>query len=219
MTIAAPALDFAAPDPDELLLWSVMVWFERQALAQYEAHLPLFASADKRRWVEELEAVVISDDALRASALHAPMDELVAAAAGVDRPSAALVVQGLVLERVRRVVYDAVRVSPGASEMTRRLARRGSTISTALVEKAPSLLHDQNEEGSMFSLFVEESDAVLQQLDAVGESVDAVFGERFGLSFSDIVGEFVADLVPTCVGLGMDRRKVMSHLAGALMGL
>jgi hypothetical protein len=33
------------------------------------------------------------------------------------------------------------------------------------------------------------------------------------------VGDFVADLVPVCTGLGMDRRKVLSHLAGALMGI
>jgi hypothetical protein len=39
------------------------------------------------------------------------------------------------------------------------------------------------------------------------------------LRFADIIGDFVADLVPTCGKLGMDRRKVMSHLAGALMGI
>jgi hypothetical protein len=219
MSMTSWALEPAPLDTDERLLWTVMLCFERQALLQYGAHLPALAIADKQSWVDELAAVVGGDDALRASTLQAPIENLLAAAARVERPSAALVVQGLVLERVRRVVYDALRVSAGASDRTRRFARWGSSISASLVEQAPTLLHEQENQGPMFTLFLEESGEILQRLDAVGESVDLVFGERFGLKFSDIVGEFVADLVPTCVGLGMDRRKVMSHLAGALMGL
>ena len=68
-------------------------------------------------------------------------------------------------------------------------------------------------------MFAEASDDVLHKLDSVGEGVDEVFGSRFGLRFADIIGDFVADLVATCGKLGMDRRKVMSHLAGALMGI
>jgi uncharacterized protein YfiM (DUF2279 family) len=60
---------------------------------------------------------------------------------------------------------------------------------------------------------------VLGALDGLADPVDRVFGERFGLRFADVMGEFTADLISTCTALGMQRRKVVAQLAGAAMGI
>ena len=60
---------------------------------------------------------------------------------------------------------------------------------------------------------------VLSALDGLTDPVDRVFGERFGLRFADVMGEFTADLIGACTTLGMQRRKVVAHLAGAAMGV
>jgi uncharacterized protein YfiM (DUF2279 family) len=67
-------------------------------------------------------------------------------------------------------------------------------------------------------VFAEESHEVLGAMDALAEPVDEVFGQHFGLRFADVMGEFVADLIGACTALGMQRRKVVAHLAGASMG-
>ena len=36
--------------------------------------------------------------------------------------------------------------------------------------------------------------------------------------FSELIGEFTAELLPACVSLGMNRRKLICHLAGVFMG-
>ncbi len=71
----------------------------------------------------------------------------------------------------------------------------------------------------LFATFADVSGDVLSRMDAVGEEIDRVFGAPFGLQFKDIVGEFVAKMIPVCSDLGMSRRKVVSHLAGSFMGL
>jgi hypothetical protein len=71
----------------------------------------------------------------------------------------------------------------------------------------------------LYVVFVEESEDVMGLLDALAEPVDTIFGERFGLRFADVMGEFAAGLITACTGLGMQRRKVVGHLAGACMGI
>ncbi len=71
----------------------------------------------------------------------------------------------------------------------------------------------------LYAVFADTSEHVLAALDALAEPVDEVFGERFGLRFADVMGEFAAGLVTACTALGMQRRKVVAHLAGACMGL
>ena len=45
-----------------------------------------------------------------------------------------------------------------------------------------------------------------------------MFGERFGLTFSELLGEFTSELLPACVDLGMNRRMLICRLAGVFMG-
>ena len=38
--------------------------------------------------------------------------------------------------------------------------------------------------------------------------------QRFGLTFSEVLGDFTAELLPACVDLGINRRKLGVSLAG-----
>jgi hypothetical protein len=193
--------------------------FEIQALRDYEAHLPSFATEEKRRWSDRLCAFAQDDVAVTESLLHAPLEQLQDATRAAETAAAVLVVQGMVLERMRRVIYEMVSQRPNVSEATRALAKQGAAASASLVSAAEEQLAERADREPLQPLFVDASSDVLRQLDAVGESVDAIFGEPFGLGFAEIVGEFVADLIPASVRLGMDRRKILSHLAGSLMGI
>ena len=52
----------------------------------------------------------------------------------------------------------------------------------------------------------------------LSSAVDELFGKRFGLTFAELLGDFTAELLPACVELGMNRRKLVCHLAGVFMG-
>jgi uncharacterized protein YfiM (DUF2279 family) len=84
--------------------------------------------------------------------------------------------------------------------------------STEIAERVGT--HEQ-----LYAVFADVSQEVMAALDALAEPVDEVFGERFGLRFADVMGELAAGLITACTALGMQRRKVVAHLAGACMGL
>jgi len=217
---AAAAAQHDELDGDELLLWAIMRTFEVQAIAQYREHTPQLAVP--KDGVGALLIRVSGDDRLLdGSVLGASMKELVASASEARHEGEILVIQGLVLERVRQVVYSNLAGLDTLSERSRSMTAVLQAASAATVALAPPLFASASSGRGQqpFSMFAEASDDVLHKLDSVGEGVDEVFGSRFGLRFADIIGDFVADLVPTCGKLGMDRRKVMSHLAGALMGI
>jgi hypothetical protein len=147
------------------------------------------------------------------------MQDLEASAGRRGDDVSVLVVQGLVLEPLRRAVYARLEQASGVSAHCRTLAAQLGRVSEAAASTVPGLFAGRVAAPSRFTCFVEASNEVLHRLDALGEGVDRVFGDRFQLRFSDVVGEYVSDLVPTCTRLGMERRKVLAHLAGALMGL
>ena len=200
------------------LLWATLRLFEEQAQRQYESSATQLMGEDKGSFVARVASAAEACTSFEQSPLQAPMRDLLASAEAVTCERDVLIVQGLVLERVREVIYRFVGASAGASDETRAMAGVGRATSDAIVRTALTRLGQLAlTVGPLFPAFVERSDDVLHKLDAVGECVDEVFGSRFDLRFADVVGEFVADLVPACVFLGMDRRKVMGHLAGALM--
>ena len=71
---------------------------------------------------------------------------------------------------------------------------------------------------SVLDSFTAASHEVLSALDELSEPVDRIFGNRIEASFAELMGEFTADLLEACVGLGMERRRVIGHLASASMG-
>jgi hypothetical protein len=216
----AAGIETGALNADELLLWTVMRTFEIQAFAQYQAYAPRFAPS-KSGVGPALLQIAGDDGPLEESILAPTMKALIESSGEARGEGAILVVQGLVLERVRQVVYMTLAGLDDVPERSRSIARMLEPASAAIVALAPALFESACAASGQqpFTFFVEASDDVLHKLDAVGEGVDEVFAECFGLRFADIVGDFVADLVPACVQLGMERRKVMSHLAGALMGI
>ena len=207
-------------DADELLLWTIMRMFEVQASAQYEAHTPELARP-KAGVGAALLGIAGDDELLARSILGPPMQALLESAGEVRDDAAVLVVQGLVLERVRQIVYATVARLDDISEPSKLIARELAQVSSEILGRTPPLFASAVLRSGQkpFALFAEASDDVLHKLDAVGEGVDEIFGARFGLRFPEVIADFVADLVPVCVKQGMERRNVMAHLAGALMGI
>jgi len=212
----APALA-SAVDTDRLL-WALMARFERLAVERYAELAPALATPDKQRFVASLDAH--ADDAtLASSALAAPVDVLLARAQSADEASV-LVVQGLVLEHLGQAIYRVATATTRVSAATRERAAAGlaasGSVTTAAAARIPQVLGSGD---ALYAAFVARSHDVVAALDALADPVDAVFGERFGLRFADVMGEFVADLTTACTALGMQRRKVVAHLAGACMGI
>ena len=206
-------------DGTELLLWALMHKFERLALERYMTHAKALATAEKRRFVARLDALETDEAPLAASVLAAPVEEIFARARTTDAVSV-LIVQGLVLEHLGQAIYRVAKDTERASPASRVLAAAGGAASVSVTTEASAEIAQRvGTHERLYPVFAEVSEEVLAALDALAEPVDEVFGERFGLRFADVLGEFAAGLITACTALGMQRRKVVAHLAGACMGL
>lgn len=206
-------------EPAELLLWALMEKFERLATDRYAKFAPSLATAEKQGFCARLDALEVDAAPLAASDLAAPVEELLTRAQSADERST-LIVQGLVLENLGQSIYRIAEGSERLSAISRDLAAAGrgacASVTVAAATRVAALVGTHER---LYASFAEVSHDVLGALDALAEPVDRVFGEHFGIRFADVLGEFAADLITTCTGLGMQRRKVVAHLAGACMGL
>jgi len=220
----APQEDVHAPadtpvDGTELLLWAVMRKFERLALEHYATHAPALATSEKRRFVARLDVLETDEAPLAASVLAAPVEEILARARSSDAVSV-LIVQGLVLEHLGQAIYRVAKDTERASTASRALAVAGRAASVSVTTHASAEIAEHvGTHERLYPVFAEVSQEVMAAFDALAEPVDEVFGERFGLCFADVLGEFAAGLITACTALGLQRRKVVAHLAGACMGL
>jgi hypothetical protein len=207
-------------DPDERLFWTLMRRFETLALDRYDAHAPDLATPEKRAFVSTIAATSLADADLAAHDLAAPTDALLAAAASRDAV-ATLIVQGLVLEHLAQTIYGIVAATEQmVGETSRALARIGRAASASVTAEVPARLDAAlPDPAALWTAFAAASHDVLAALDGLADPVDRVFGLRFDLRFADVMGDFIADLIGACTSLGMPRRKVVAHLAGAAMGL
>lgn len=206
-------------DAPERLLWSLMQRFESLALERYGAHAPELATPGKRELVAHLSAIGRDDAGLAASDLGGPAEALLARAREGGEASA-LLVQGVVLEHLAQAIYRIAETSGRTGAASQALAARGLRASVEVTGLVGQRIAARIGTGdALYATFADVSHDVLAALDALAEPVDRVFGERFGLRFADVMGEFTADLVTACTALGMQRRKVVAHLAGAAMGL
>jgi hypothetical protein len=212
----APAVD----DPGERLFWTLMRRFESLAVDRYAAHSPALLLDAKRAFVAGLAATATDDAALAASALDRPTGALLACAQSGDE-TATLLVQGLVLECLAQAIYRLVAANGrGVSETSRTQAASGLAASQAVSAIAAVRTAERLGTGdALYVRFAGVTYDVLAALDGLADPVDRVFGDRFGLHFADVMGEFTADLIGACTTLGMQRRKVVAHLAGAAMGI
>ncbi|MFL5343068.1 MAG: hypothetical protein ACJ8F7_23290 [Gemmataceae bacterium] len=207
------------PDRDELLMWRILGKLEALALRKYEAALPHLAIPEKKALVVQLLQRAPDDAELAASPLGQPIQDLLQAADREDQ-TAILIVQGMVLERLGQIIYKALSAQQTVSQATRSLASSGWSACSAVIEMATQQIRQQIGEGErLFDVFCSAADGVLKRLDGLGDGVDRLFGQRFGLTFSEVLGDFTAELLPACVALGISRRKLVCHLAGVFMGL
>jgi hypothetical protein len=193
--------------------------FEVPALARYRSHAPTLATVEKTRFVEALSAMEPRDDLLAAHELAAPTETLLSRADATDEAST-LIIEGLVLERLRLSIYRIAAGIERVSDGSRALAAAGERVSGAVSAVAAQRIGVSLGTGeALFAVFAPKSHAVIGALDAIAEPVDRTFGERFGLRFGEVMGEFTAELIGACTELGMQRRKVVGHLTSACMGL
>jgi hypothetical protein len=216
---APEAVPASVSDAEERLFWTLMGKFEKQALEHYRAELPALATAEKERFVTAVESLV-ADDVLPADGdLAEPIERLLRAARNGD-PVSTLIVQGLTLERLGQAIYRLASGSEAVSAESRRLVGWGLAASESVTSQVPAEITARvGTHETLYAVFASATHDVLGALDAVGEPVDRIFGERFHLRFADVISEFAADLIGVCVDLGMQRRKVVAQLAGAVMGL
>jgi len=203
----------------ELILWALMEKFERLAIDRYARFAPRLATDEKRRFCARLDALVVDPEPLATSELAGPVEELLARARSADE-IATLIVQGLVLENLGQAIYRVAAHTERASAVSRDVAEEGrAACASVTVVAAARIAELVGTHERLYASFADGSYDVLGALDALAEPVDLVFGERYGLRFADVLGEFAADLITTCTALGLQRRKVVAHLAGACMGL
>lgn len=218
--LSSPTPVGAVADQDERLFWALMRRFEALAVDRYAAHAPDLATPFKRDFVASLDEAGASEATLATHPLARPTDALLATARGEDELTT-LIVQGLVLEGLGQAIYRIVTTTDRTvSEASRRLAAAGRSASESVTSLVPARLTAHTDgPDALWTVFADASQEVLGALDDLADPVDATFGARFGLRFGEVMGEFTADLVDTCTALGLPRRKLVAHLAGAAMGI
>lgn len=206
-------------DQAERLVWRVLSELEGLALRSYRRHELALPLAGKQSVVDQLAQGAGDRHDLEKSVLAGPVDRLLEAAKDRDATST-LLIQGLLLERLGQLIYAVLAESPSATNVTREMATKGKAAAEDILEQVPAIIKDTLGVGdALFQQFCTRTRDVFAQLDTLGDGVDEVFGERFGIHYADLMGDFIAELLPTLVDLGMKRRKVVCHLAGALMSV
>jgi hypothetical protein len=208
-----------ALDRSEALLWTVLARFELLAVAQYTASAPALLTPEKEAVAALLRARVNDDEFLTGSSLAAPIAALVEGVRST-REEHVLIAQGLFLESIGAAIYRSFGENAATSEPTRTLCERGFAASARARAIVPGLLRSRLGEGDvLLQAIMTAAGPLLRSLDDLGEGIDASFLDRYGVSFADLMGDAAAELIATCIELGVDRRKFVAFLTSALMGI
>ena len=203
----------------ELLLWTILRSFESLALKQYEQNVPALATVEKKELVNLLMSQVPTDTAIESTALSQPVKDLLSAAKSNTEINT-LIIQGLILEVLGQTIYQTIIDSETFTAYTKNLSEVGLKARTSIKAETKKLITEKIGTGDeLYQVFLTISRPVILKLDVLGESLDHYFSEKFGISFSDLMGEFVAELLATCMDLGIERRKIVSYLTSTLMGI
>ncbi len=204
-------------DQAELLLWTILRKFESLALTQYELYEFPLATAEKHALVDLLFSQASADDALWSTTLYSPVKTLLADAAGSGEFHT-LIGQALMLEVLGQTIYQAFSDNELVSPATHALCVMGLKASKANRGKLAALFAEKFGHGTdLVPTFIASSKSVVADLDKLGVGIDEHFSKRFGLQYADLMGDFVAELIPVCVELGIDRRTTIGCLTDALM--
>ena len=203
---------------EEALLWTLLRKFETDTLDRYRQYVPVLAIPEKAEMVEELQRYSPTDDPLHGTALGAAIEKVQARTQSTDAEGT-LFVQGLILESLGRNIYALAEESKALDAKSYALAEAGRQACQRVAELARGCVEERFGTGpTVFEAFAAASHPVLTTIDSIAEPVNDVFAERFDIHFVDLMGEFTADLLTACQALGMERRKVVGHLASASMG-
>jgi hypothetical protein len=206
-------------DRSEALLWTILSRFESLAVEQYAASAPALLTPEKLNAVALLRTRVSDDGYLVGSGLEAPIDALMRSATS-SREEHVLIAQGLFLEAIGEAIYRNFRDNDATSESTRALCERGFSASARARAIVPGLLRERIGDGDvLLQAIMTEAGPLLRSIDDLGEGIDASFLERYGVSFADLMGDVAAELIAMCIDLNVDRRKFVSFLTSALMGI
>ncbi len=213
------ASDTAQLTDSEILLWTVLHNFEALALSQYEKFCSALATPEKKELVSLLFSRVPDNKAMENTSLDQPVKALLDAATSSSEKDT-LLIQGLLLEVLGKTIYDTFKDSESFTAATHHLCSVGLKAQDSIGTKITTAIKERiGTAEQIYSAFIDISKPVILRLDALGESLDQHFSEQFDISFSDLMGSFVAELVLTCTNLGMERRKIVGYLTSALMGV
>jgi hypothetical protein len=206
-------------DRTEALLWTVLYRFESLAALQYAVRVPALLTPQKQAVVALLSTRTGSSEELTGTRLAAPVAALVQSATGTEEAHV-LIAQGLLLELIGEAIYRTFSENALTSAPTRELCERGLAAGGAARELIPGLLRTRIGTGEvLLQAIMTEAAPLLRSLDALGEGIDEQFGQRFNIGFADLMGDVAAELIGICLGLDVDRRKLVAFLTGALMGI
>lgn len=201
----------------ELLLWATLRRFEGQALALYEQHVPAMATPARRGFVAEIAGLIAPRDPLPGSPLEAPVAAVLEAAHG-DTPEKVLLVHGLFLEPLGQILYRAAIEHPLTRDSSRELALRGREASLEASRRIPALIRERVGEGqALWRRLAAHLGPVITHLDGLGDAIDALYAETYGLRFADVVADLAGALLDTCVSLGVPRRQALVFLTDRLV--
>ena len=199
-------------------LWAMLARVEACTLERYRASAPGLATPEKVSAVEALAAQVTEPLELP-DFLESPLVRLLTGAEGDGSRSSALVLQGLLLEPLGVTLYRALAEGDRLPPEGRAIAETAAAASQCAWDSAAeALIALEPDAGARFDRFTAGSTPLLASLDGFGEALDRAFAEPFDLPFAELMGDYVADLLPVCTAdLGFGRREVMVHLTSALM--
>lgn len=206
-------------DSHERELWALLHTVETDTATHYRKVAPQLAPPEKEEAIRAIRDELLHGTTLEGSVLAAPLARLLASAEGDGSVRDVALLQGVLLEQLGVTLYGILaengRLSARGTAIARRAGAASREASTRATQAVREALPDPTER---FAVFASRSGSLLADLDALGEALDTRFSERLDLHFADVMGDFVADLLPCCVDeLGFERRKVVVHLTGALM--
>lgn len=196
-------------------LWSVVGGVETHTLSRYRTAAPEMATADKT----DVVATMADWASTPPGPLAAAVDAL--RAATKDGPRAdVLLLHGILLEQLGVTLYGALAAGDRLEPDGRDLARRAHQASLVVRQRAANAWSTAVPSADdRFDAFCSRTGPVFAELDRFGAALDEAFAAPLGMRFVDLMGDYVADLLPVCTGdLGFQRRKVMVHLGQAFMG-
>lgn len=203
-------------------LWTLLAAVEAHTLERYRTHVPELATAAKRAAVGSIDGRLPAGSSLEGTPLAGAVSTLLAAADGQSASDArldVLFIQGLVFEQLGVTLYRALQEGDRLTHEGQDLAASALRASEEVIQLATQALCSlQPDPSERFYAFTGRTEQVFHHLDTLGLALDEVFAGPLQLRFADLMGDFVADLLPICSGpLGFERRRVMVHLSTAMM--